>query len=282
MALSVIINADDFGLTRGVNASIVACHRTGSLTSATLMANMDATEDAALLAAANPGLGVGLHFNITQGRPLSDPSAVASLLDGGGHFLDRPRLLRRAMAGRIQPGHVLAELQAQHRRIRELGIVPSHVDSHQHAHAIPAVFKVVAEHAQSMSVPVRVPRRWPGRVAGKSLRRKLSEMTLQAMVGRCLAVAPAGLVSNDGLCSIFDLQRHPASLTPDDYVALLAAYTTGVVELMVHPGVADAELSSKTAIAEVSAVEDRLLRTGFLREHVASRGGKLVTYRDVV
>lgn len=282
MALSVIINADDFGLTRGVNESIIACHRTGSLTSATLMANMDATEDAALLAAANPELGVGLHFNITQGRPLADPAAVASLLDASGQFLARPQLLRRALAGRVHPGHVLAELQAQHGRIRDLGVIPSHVDSHQHAHAIPVVFKVVAEHAQSMAVPVRVPRRWPGRVAGKSLRRRLSELTLQAMVRRCLTLAPAGLVTNDGLCSIFDLQRSPSALTPDDYVALLSAYSTGVVELMVHPGVADAELSSKTAIAEVSAVEDRLLRSGFLRDHVASRGGKLVTYRDVV
>lgn len=282
MALLVIINADDFGLTPGVNASIIACHQLGSLTSATLMANMEATEDAAALAAANPALGVGLHFNITQGRPMADPSAVASLLDQNGAFLSRSRLLRRSLLGRIDPGQVLTELQAQDRRIRTLGVTPSHLDSHQHAHAIPVVFKVVAHHARSMGVPVRVPWRWPGAVAGKSLRRRISELTLQTMVRRCLAAAPAGLVSNDGLCSIFDLQRSPCAIRPDDYAVLLAAYESGVVELMVHPGVADAELSAKTAIAGVSAVEDRLLRTGFLRGHVVARGGQLVTYRDVV
>lgn len=281
-SLLVIVNADDFGLTRGVNASIVACHRAGSLTSATLMANMEATEDAAMLAAGSPDLGVGLHFNITQGAPLSAPERVTSLIDADGQFMERSLLLRRALAGRINPMHVLAELNAQHGRIRELGITPSHFDSHQHAHAIPVVFKVVAEHAKAMGLPVRVPRRWPGRSAGKSLRRRLSEVALQAMVGRCLALAPAGLATNDGLCSIFDLQRSPSALKADDYVLLLAAYATGVVELMVHPGVADGELSSKTAIAEVSAVEDRLLRTDFIRAHVSSRGGKLVTYRDVV
>lgn len=282
MALSVIINADDFGLTRGVNASIVACHQTGSLTSATLMANMDATEDAASLAAANPALGVGLHFNITQGRPLADVSAVCTLLDESGGFLSRSRLLRRALAGRIDPAHVRAELLAQHARVRALGVEPSHVDSHQHAHAIPQVFRVVAGHAHANGIPVRIPRRWPGKVAGKTIRRRLSETVLQAMVSRCVSGAPAGLAANDGLCSIFDLQRVPADLVPEDYVALLAAYDDGVVELMVHPGVADAELSYKTAIAQVSAVEDQLLRSRFLRDHVVSRGGRLVTYRDVV
>lgn len=280
MTFLVIVNADDFGLTTGVNSSVISCHVSGSLTSATLLPNMDGTEEAARLAVAHPTLGVGLHFNITQGRPLSRPAEVSSLLSESGEFLDRSRLLVRALTGRIRPDHVRTELLAQHAHLRSFGVNLTHIDSHQHAHAIPSVFRVVATHACDLGLALRVPKRWIGTVEGKSVRRIVREVALQKLIKRCLAGAPEGLRTNDGLCSIFDLDVDPSRLDIADYARLLEPYTSGVVELMVHPGMG-AELSTRTAISAVSAVEDRLLRSNVLREHVASRGGRLVTYRDV-
>ena len=282
MTLSVITNADDFGITPGVNASIVACHQGGSLTSATLMANMDAAEHAATLAAANPQLGVGLHFNLTLGSPLATPGAVPSLVDGEGNFLDRGALLRRAVSGRIVASQVETELHAQLKRMRALGLDPSHFDSHQHVHAVPTIFAVLSGLAEPLGKPVRVPWRWRGKAGRKPLLRLANELALQTMVARCMAKSSAGLITNDGLCSVFDLQRPASDLIPEDYFDLLRPYSTGVVELMVHPGLVDAELARKTEITAVSAVEDRLLRSDFIRSHVESRGGRLVSYRDVV
>jgi len=279
--LRVIVNADDFGLTAGVNESIVACHRAGSVTSASLLPGLGAAGHAAQLAAANPDLGVGLHFNLTLGPPLADPRMVPSLLGPDGRFLARGGLLRRGLAGRVDPAHVAIELQAQLARMRELGVAPSHLDSHQHVHALPVVFAALAQAAVATRTPLRVPWRWRGRVAGKSLARRASELALAGLVRRCVARRPEGLASNDGFCSVFDLQRAPAAIDEACYSQLLAPYERGAVELMVHPAVVDADLTRLTAITAVSAAEDRLLRTDFLRRLVEARGGRLATYRDV-
>lgn len=281
MSLLVIVNADDFGITHGVNESIVACHRAGTVTSTSFMANMASANHAAGLAASLPGLGVGLHFNLTLGRPVADPARIPSLVDGDGCFMPRGRLIRKAALGQLDAGQIGIELLAQLERMRALGLEPTHFDSHQHVHAIPTVFGVVARQAAGDGKAMRVTWRWKGRVAGKSLARRGSEMALAAMTSRCLALKPAGLRTNSGLCSVFDLPTLPESLGPDSYAALLAPYSEGAVELMVHPGVVDAELATKTAITAVSAAEDRLLRTSVVQDIVAARGGHLGNYSDV-
>src|SRR5437868_6370726 len=133
----LIVNADDFGLTSGVNRAVVEAHTRGILTSTTLMANMLAFDDAMRLAKANPGLGVGLHFNITQGKPVADASRVRGLLDEGGEFLGTSTaLLRRALAGKLHVQEVEIELRAQIEKVLGAGLSLTHVDSHKHAHAL--------------------------------------------------------------------------------------------------------------------------------------------------
>lgn len=282
MAISVIVNADDFGLTEGVNRSIIACHQAGNVSSTTLMANMGAAGHAARLALENRGLAVGLHFNLTTGRPLSAPEAVSSLLRPDGGFLGRGQLILRALSGRLVFSQVAAELEAQLDRMRALGLSPSHVDSHQHVHAIPLVFKALAAAAGREGVPLRLPLQWPGRMAGKSYRRKLSEFALRWMLWLSRRHLPDRLRVNDGLCSVFDLGVSPRDISPSAYFRLLDAYDRGVIELMVHPAVVDDELGALTAITGVSAVEDRLLRTGFLKGYLDARGATLISYRNLV
>ena len=280
MSLAVIVNADDFGLTRGVNESIVACHKAGSVTSTSFMANMDAAEHAAILAGGNPSLGVGLHFNLTSGTPVSRPDDVRSIVGGDSRLLSRHALIMRAVTGKLDRAHLLTELNAQLSRMRDLGIEPTHFDSHQHVHALPMVFDVVSQVAGSLAKPIRIPWRWSGHAGGKPLRRRINESVLGFMVSRCVRSMPAGMATNDGLCSVFDLNRAAADLSNASYAELLAPYQTGLIELMVHPALADAELEGLTEITKVSAVEDVLLRSDFLRRHVTSRGGKMVSYRD--
>ena len=98
----LIVNADDFGLTNGVNRAIIEGHTRGAITSATLMANMPAFDAAVRLAKDHPSLGVGLHFNITQGRPVADASRVGSLIDDSGEFWGTSQaVLIRMLAGRL-------------------------------------------------------------------------------------------------------------------------------------------------------------------------------------
>src|SRR5215212_9818878 len=87
----LIVNADDYGLSPGVNAGVLAAHRRGLVTSATLMANMPAV--AAAVAATPPTLALGLHLNLTTGEPCAGAERVPSLVDGSGRFLRLDRLL---------------------------------------------------------------------------------------------------------------------------------------------------------------------------------------------
>ncbi len=70
----IIINADDFGLCDGVNEAVAQAHSDGILTSATIMVNMPAAEKAVKIAKKLPSLGIGVHLNLTEGRPISKDS----------------------------------------------------------------------------------------------------------------------------------------------------------------------------------------------------------------
>lgn len=143
----LIVNADDFGLSRGVNRGIIEAYRAGAVTSATMMTNMPGFEDAVRLAQQNPGLKVGLHFNITEGRPLTSPQRVPSLVGTDGRF--------SYDISSWQPKDVKRELAAQWNRLIGAGIVPTHVDSHQHVQMHKPVYRTVAKFARSKGIPLR-------------------------------------------------------------------------------------------------------------------------------
>jgi predicted glycoside hydrolase/deacetylase ChbG (UPF0249 family) len=145
---TLIVNADDFGLTRGVSAGILAAHRHGIVTSTTVLvtANPDSEQLAEARAA---GLGLGLHVNLTLGRPLT---RARSLVDGRGAFVRDPR---RAAAG-ADAREVRAEIQAQIERFEKLvGRPPTHLDTHHHVGLYAPVRDVVLAVAAARGLPVR-------------------------------------------------------------------------------------------------------------------------------
>src|SRR5688500_10676933 len=101
--INLIINADDFGLCSSVNQAIIDCYKAGNLTSTTFMVNMPGTSEAAELAKVNPGLGIGLHFCLTEGKPLT---VASTLIDKNGNFLTREKLIKKALAQKINPSEV--------------------------------------------------------------------------------------------------------------------------------------------------------------------------------
>lgn len=273
----LIVNADDFGITRGATDAILACHRAGSVTSTTFMSTQPDAAYAARQAQVHERLGVGLHFNLTLGTA-SATSSASSITSSGGIFFDRRELMMRAVMGRINGSDVGKELDAQYHAMRDLGLEPTHVDSHQHVHAALPIFRVVACFAAKHRLPLRLPWRWRGAALGKRLMRRVKESVMDAGLRRCVAVKPPSVLTNDGFCSVFDLGV-PADLVQlADYQTLLNPYTEGVVELMVHPAEVDAELMEKTAITGVSDVEYRLLQDPAFVELAQGMGYRLVTY----
>lgn len=254
-----MINADDFGFTRDVNAGIVHAHREGVLTSATLMANGDAFEDAVRLARETPTLDIGCHLVLVQGN---------SLMTG----LPLPETPRGVVAALVR-GHLdlYAELRAQIEKVMACGISPSHLDSHKHTHIVPAVFKVVIRLAQEFRIPfVRLP---------------LDRTAPYARVPCSLAdplYRRMGQRRGVRMTDHFVGYRLTGTLTEQTFAAALATLDEGSTEFMCHPGYLNAELrNAPTRLKESRVRELEALTSPRIRNVMGEAGIRLATFRTL-
>jgi predicted glycoside hydrolase/deacetylase ChbG (UPF0249 family) len=128
----LIVNGDDFGFNREITDGIIECHAKGILTSTTLMVNMPAAEYAVEEGKKYPNLSVGIHLNLTLGRPLSPLEKIPTLIGSDGHFKNQAEMFKLAQWRRLSSEQVERELSAQIEKFLSLGIIPSHCDSHHH------------------------------------------------------------------------------------------------------------------------------------------------------
>ncbi|HZD31805.1 MAG TPA: ChbG/HpnK family deacetylase, partial [Candidatus Angelobacter sp.] len=142
----LIVNADDFGMTRGINRAIVEGAEMGIVTSTTLMATARAFDDAIAQASQLASrVSIGCHVILLDGTPALPPERVSSLLDPGQHGtapefrIKLNDFVRAAFFGKLNPAEVEAEAVEQMRRLLVAGIELSHFDCHKHAHMFPAV-----------------------------------------------------------------------------------------------------------------------------------------------
>ncbi|HWF86195.1 MAG TPA: ChbG/HpnK family deacetylase [Vicinamibacterales bacterium] len=246
MVRNLIVNADDLGLTVGVNDGIFDAHDHGILTSASLFAGAPATFDAIRRARSRPSLGVGVHLALVDGAPTLPPRRIPTLVDADGRFRRswKPFIVA-CLRGRVSLAEVELELAAQFDRLRSAGVRLTHLDAHKHVHAYPPVFAVVARLAGRFGIPVvRVPyERWPqiGGDAGSRgtlWRQALLNAALLSWARRDYATAASyGLQTPRFIGRI-----HTGILSASALAGLVRSVPPGVTELMVHPGYADADL----------------------------------------
>ena len=232
MRRKIIVNADDFGLTTSASTGIIDAHRNGQVNSTTMMVNTPGTEEAVELANANPRLGVGLHFNLTEGRPLT---SAQSLVDSDGSFRLREDLIRRVIRKAVNPLDIRQEFEAQLTRFRNLGLEPSHIDSHQHIHMAPGVFRailpVLNTEARRLRV-VRPPRSSPA-TTNKDLPSKIKGSAMR-ISGSLMSRRFNGW-TNDSFVSMHQL-RKGTRWTATCYRQLAnSGDRNGWTEFMVHP-----------------------------------------------
>lgn len=149
----IIINADDFGLSKGINKGIIKAYREGIVTSASLMVNMPAFEDAVGLIKDNPGLDVGLHINFLRGRPVFPFDKNNTLTDKNGFFLGSVfRIAGRIYQRRINLVELELECDAQIRKALDRDINITHIDSEKHLHLISHVYKIIIKLAKKYGI----------------------------------------------------------------------------------------------------------------------------------
>jgi hopanoid biosynthesis associated protein HpnK len=142
----LIITSDDFGLSSGVNRAVEQGWRDGLLTGASIMPGAAAFDEAVDIGRHNPGLQIGLHLTLVQGRGVLPPAELPDLVDAGGNFSDNPvRSGFRYFLDRGLYCQLKREIEAQITRVLDAGIVLSHIDGHLNMHLHPTVFRILAE-----------------------------------------------------------------------------------------------------------------------------------------
>lgn len=150
--MRLIINADDFGFSKSVNEAIFVLARLGSLTSTTVMVNMPYANKAKELLRLNK-FGVGLHFNLTQGKPISERKTISSLVNSSGEFYSFKDFRIRSKKGLVEKGQVFKELQAQYKKLYDIiGDRITHLDSHQAVHKYKPVSDAVYEFGKQKKI----------------------------------------------------------------------------------------------------------------------------------
>lgn len=284
----LILNADDFGLTLGVNEGIIRAHRDGILTSTTLMANAPAFDDAVRRARENAGLGVGVHLVLVGGPPIAPQQAIESLIDERGQLPQSlPNFVARVTSGRIRREHIERELRAQIDKIRAAGIEPTHLDSHKHTHAHPRVMDCVAQVAQSCGIGrIRKPFEHL-RDSWNSTRDARTTAVPQ------LAAAAAAKISSrsfEEICRRYGLRSpdrflglaRTGSIGPAALRGLIDTVGDGKTEIMLHPGICDPDLEqtgSRLLMQRQAELEALLVPE--LKTLLIARGIRLITYREV-
>lgn len=283
----LIINADDFGLTSGVNRAILEAHQNGVVTSATLMANGSACDDAVQLSASAPRLSIGCHVVLVDGEPVLPAAQVSSLLENGKPIPRFPsgagKFAQRALLGHLHEDELELEIAAQIRKLQTRGVKVSHLDTHKHTHVFPQVIKPLLRAASRCGVSAV---RNPFELISVSnfSRPQLWKRTLQTYALRPLAksfkkaVTDAGMATPDGTLGIIAT----GALNENILEAIADAVPQGTWEFVCHPGYNDADLqTAHTRLRESRERELAILTSPGTRELLARRGIELVSYRDM-
>ena len=247
MPTRLILNADDFGLTPGVNRAIAELHQAGVLTSATLMASGAAFDDAVAISHANPTLGIGCHIVLTDGDPVSPPESIPSLLGADRRSL-RPKLVefvRDLVLGRIKEAEIEIEATAQIRKLQHAGITVTHIDSHKHTHMFPQVTRPLLRVAEAHGIrAIRNPfeARWSWSLGHGGVSRRI-QMKILDQLRQSFNAQPQILfdivrttTGSIGVSATGDLNQQTLA-------EIMAKLSSGIWELVCHPGYNDADLA---------------------------------------
>ena len=279
MGVKLIINADDFGLCRGVNSAVAKAHNEGVLTSATLMANMPGAAEAVEIAKKTPSLGVGVHLNVLEGPAMSEDNQVKILLNNKGCFrYSAGKLALMIMVSGNVRKAVEIELTSQIQWIIDSGIRLTHLDSHKHFHCFGPISRIVCRLAEHFNISAI---RWPFEAANvcKTPWPETSiEDKKRAFVVRTMAKLSRRTSSHFIKTDAFYGLAHTGRIDGKFWPALASESLGGIVEVMTHPGFADGLDSGATRLVEQRANEAKWLCEAETKKNLSQAGFELIHY----
>jgi hopanoid biosynthesis associated protein HpnK len=287
MAKLLIVNADDFGLSPGINAGIIEGFEKGVLTSASIMVNAPAFEQAVELAHAHEGLGIGVHLNVLRGKAILPPAEIPSLVDPAGRFMRSPiSLCCDVLRKRIDLDQLSSEFSAQIQRAFEVGLRPTHLNSEKHVHMYPPIFARVVRLAEKHGIrAVRWTDQYP---RARSLIRWNRRSYKDILVSLCARLCRkpregSGVILNDYFYGLLET----GSLTAEVFRGILPRLKDGVTEIMCHPGYIGQDLQEAfqtmgtSSLVASRELELQTLIDPSLRACIDAVKARLIHYGDI-
>ncbi|MDD5134716.1 MAG: ChbG/HpnK family deacetylase [Phycisphaerae bacterium] len=280
MPKKMIINADDFGLCQGVNDAVAEAHTAGVLTSTTIMANMPAVDNAITIAKSTPSLGVGIHLNVLQGKPISTDRNIRLLIDGSGQFkYSASKLAVMALTNTKICKAIEAELSAQIASIIDKGLKPTHLDSHKHFHCLSPIWRIVCSLAEKFNISAI---RWPWEpetLCGGDWPKVGVKDKFRAYIIRRMALGCQKLDSRFIKTDIFFGVTHTGRIDDKFWSELGQTQFAGIAEVMTHPGYPQG--LGKTRLVEQRQVELKWLCAESTKQILAQAGIELIHYGNI-
>ncbi len=276
MNRKLIITADDYGMCDAVNRAIEECLRAGAVRATCVMANMPACGDAASLRKYFPYASVGIHWNLTQGRPLLHPRQRLSLINKDGHFLSVSELRHRWLLRRINPAEIRHELREQFRQFCSLADRPDFWNTHENVHVFPGLFDLCVSIGQELGIPaMRSHRRltvpFEGTSVSHNFRRPLFWLKGLIIANWSGKAETRGAQMPDGRVYAPGYNGSTASALEDIVSRVKWTSIRKAVEVVVHPAVSLRE-DLFGELTESRLEEYRVLRDPGLVERLRRRG----------
>lgn len=232
----LIVNADDFGLHELINEGIVEGHVKGCVTSTSIMAGGDAFEHAVRLTRKYPKLGVGVHLTLVGARPVARSDIYTLLTREGVFSPNYGQFIKKYVSGQISRKHIEWEFLCQMQKVVGTGVKITHIDSHQHLHALPGLAEVIGRVAREFNVnKIRIPAE-PIGFLGMGVP-DISRFLAKTVLTGCSLLAKRAY-SRMGFSSAqhFFGMMAGGSMRQSSLLHILQELPDGISEMMVHPG----------------------------------------------
>jgi len=286
--IQLITNSDDFGMNESITDAILETHLKGIMTSTTLMVNMPGFDYAVKKAKEISTLGVGIHFNLTEGKPVSPPHLIPDLLDGEGFFKVNAIQRKNLLLGKNVYNQAYIELKAQLEKMLDNGLTPTHFDSHHHITGVPLAFKASMKVAKEFKInKARITNidfyytnTYKRNIFSKIKREVLN--TPKALVHRWnkRRLRSNGFITPDTKLlptRVLPLQHNEV----EQFIQALSMLKTGVTEISFHPGYPDSNLQDSSNTASLRIRDFNVATSKKVKDYLSDNQIKLISFKDL-
>ncbi|MGA1979126.1 MAG: ChbG/HpnK family deacetylase [Sedimentisphaerales bacterium] len=286
----LIVNADDFGFTKAITDAIIDCHSNGIVTSTTLMSNMPFAEYAASKAKDFPELSVGLHLNLTEGKPLAAPDKIDRLVDSEGNFLDKSNQFKNLRSNKKVKEQVYKEFEAQLLRALDLGVNISHCTGHRRIEKKLVVRKAIKKLYKRYGVfAVRTRKRlyWTDPKANFYFKLKKTLLNLRRFPSVYARIFNHLIAKKTGL-PLPDRMISPRYLIPchfdpkEQFIRCFNSLPEGVSELLLHPGYYDEKSMESPAFRKTREFDTQIACDKDIKNCIKECNIELISFRDLL